>query len=82
MGKSVTKGRQSRQLKMSNFVTEKMDTFPIPSLKNFRLRRSPETTQAVATLKARQLHIQEISWWLTSTWLQGRTTFAYSNKLI
>ncbi len=30
----------------------------------------PEIVQAMATLAARQLHIQEISWWLTPTWLK------------
>jgi hypothetical protein len=34
----------------------------MPLLNHFRLRRIPEMEQATATLKARQLQIQEISW--------------------
>ncbi len=64
-----------KQAQTISFARAKVKTFLFPFWKNFRFNKIPESKQATATLKALQLHIQEISWWLTPTWLKGRNTF-------
>ncbi len=73
--KSLTKGTMIKQAQTISFARAKVKTFLFPFWKNFRFNKIPESKQATATLKALQLHIQEISWWLTPTWLKSRNNF-------